>query len=293
MTASISYAWLSPAAPAAIAVLQCQYQDAAALAAVFDRRLPAIGRARFALLQDPQGVAVDEVVLLHHEAGVLEIQCHGGVGIRAAIEACLRAHGMVAAEPVIDLAWDAFARVAHAAALAPLSAALDSGAEVLPELWFRRPVVLLTGPANAGKSTLLNAWCGHRRAIVSDRPGTTRDLLTAVTDHAGWHIQLLDSAGLRQGADDLERAGQALVEQARGWVDAVIYVSPSMDRERPGFRTGDILLASKCDVHANQDSAALPWSAPEFGNNDSSSQQLQALGDVLLQRLGLATDLAR
>ena len=293
MSGSTTYAWLSPAAPAAIAVLQCQYQDMAGLYAVFDRAVPAIGRARFALLQDPQGLAVDEVVLLHHEAGVLEVQCHGGVGIRAAIEACLAAHGITAGQPAIDLAWDSFARVAHAAALVPLSVALAQGTAELPELWFRRPVVLLTGPANAGKSTLLNAWCGHRRAIVSDRPGTTRDLLTAVTDHNGWQLQLLDSAGLRQGADDLERAGQALVEQARGWVDAVIYVSPSSDNERPGFRGGDILLASKCDVQDNADPGVLSWTAPEFADNDSSSQQLQALGDAVLQRLGLATDLAR
>ena len=287
------YAWLSPPAPAAIAILQCRYSDAEQMAACLDRKLPTLGRARFALLQDPQGQAVDEVVVVHQAEGLLELQCHGGVGIRAAIEICLQAHGGQADAAQIDAEWDYFARLAHPAALPLLSAAIERGAEDLPALWFRKPVVLLTGPANAGKSTLLNAWCGHRRAIVSDRPGTTRDLLTALTEHRSWNIQLLDSAGLRRGADDLERAGQALVAQARSWVDAVIYVSPPDDDERPGFQSGDLLIASKADVHAPDETAAIPWSAPEFSSNEASSQQLAAIGDALLARLGLAPDLAR
>ena len=82
------------------------------------------------------------------------------------------------------------------------------------ELLYRPPFgVLITGPANAGKSSLLNAWCGHQRALVSDQAGTTRDLVAAETICHGWRLRLLDSAGLRAGADAIEAAGQALVEQ--------------------------------------------------------------------------------
>ena len=58
--------------------------------------------------------------------------------------------------------------------------------------------VVIAGPPNAGKSTLLNAIVGFQRAIVFDQPGTTRDVVTAATVLDGWPIELADTAGLRE-----------------------------------------------------------------------------------------------
>jgi tRNA modification GTPase len=72
--------------------------------------------------------------------------------------------------------------------------------------------VVVAGPPNVGKSSLVNALVGYERAIVFDQPGTTRDVVTAVTALSGWPIKLCDTAGWRASDDPLEAAG---VERAR------------------------------------------------------------------------------
>ncbi len=73
--------------------------------------------------------------------------------------------------------------------------------------------VAIVGRPNVGKSRLLNALLREERAIVSDRPGTTRDTVSEVANIRGIPIQLIDTAGMREAADPLERIG---VERARG-----------------------------------------------------------------------------
>jgi len=67
--------------------------------------------------------------------------------------------------------------------------------------------VTLAGRPNVGKSSLLNALVGYDRAIVFDAPGTTRDVVTAVTALDGWPVELADTAGRRESTDPLEAAG--------------------------------------------------------------------------------------
>jgi tRNA modification GTPase len=67
--------------------------------------------------------------------------------------------------------------------------------------------VVIAGPPNVGKSTLINALVGYERAIVFDQPGTTRDVVTAQTAIDGWPIELTDTAGLRSTDEQLEQAG--------------------------------------------------------------------------------------
>jgi tRNA modification GTPase len=68
-------------------------------------------------------------------------------------------------------------------------------------------VVVVAGAPNVGKSSLFNALLGRRRAIVTDVPGTTRDAIEAVTEADGWPVRLIDTAGLRESADPVERLG--------------------------------------------------------------------------------------
>lgn len=84
--------------------------------------------------------------------------------------------------------------------------------------------VVIAGPPNAGKSSLLNRLLAENRAIVTDIPGTTRDLLFADAELDGIPVRLTDTAGLREGRDAVEEIG---IERARGAAaaaDLVLFV---------------------------------------------------------------------
>ncbi|MDD3587474.1 MAG: 50S ribosome-binding GTPase, partial [Thermoguttaceae bacterium] len=70
--------------------------------------------------------------------------------------------------------------------------------------------VLILGPVNAGKSSLINAIVGFNRAVVDSTPGTTRDPVTATTAIGGWPVQFIDTAGLNALPDELEAQGIAI-----------------------------------------------------------------------------------
>jgi tRNA modification GTPase len=70
-------------------------------------------------------------------------------------------------------------------------------------------LVVLIGAPNVGKSSLFNALLGEARAIVTDVPGTTRDAIEAVLDLPGWPLRLVDTAGLHETEDRVERLGIA------------------------------------------------------------------------------------
>ena len=74
-------------------------------------------------------------------------------------------------------------------------------------------VVVIAGPPNAGKSSLFNALLGRSRAIVTEIPGTTRDALEAVIDSGKWPLRLVDTAGLRETDDRIEKLGIEVSER--------------------------------------------------------------------------------
>ncbi|MGH7656351.1 MAG: tRNA uridine-5-carboxymethylaminomethyl(34) synthesis GTPase MnmE [Gemmatimonadaceae bacterium] len=96
-------------------------------------------------------------------------------------------------------------------------AALDTLLATAPAAELARDgvTVVLAGPPNAGKSSLLNALVGESRVIVSDSPGTTRDAVDVLLEHDPWPLRLVDTAGLRDSADPVERLG---IEVSARWL---------------------------------------------------------------------------
>ena len=114
------------------------------------------------------------------------------------------------------------------------------------------PQIAIVGEPNVGKSSLFNALAGAARAIVTAVPGTTRDLVTEVVDIGGLCVTLVDTAGLRDTDDPIEREVVSRARQAIEVADLVIRVE---DRSRPRPRQ-DVLqcevlyVANKSDLPA-------------------------------------------
>ena len=88
-------------------------------------------------------------------------------------------------------------------------------------------LVVIAGPPNAGKSSLMNALLGERRAIVSDVPGTTRDSIEEWLDVGGWPVRLVDTAGLRETDDAIEGEGVERARELMSKADVVIRLIPA------------------------------------------------------------------
>jgi tRNA modification GTPase len=116
--------------------------------------------------------------------------------------------------------------------------------------------VVIAGPPNVGKSSLLNAIAGYQRAIVSPMPGTTRDVVTINTAIDGWPVHIVDTAGLRETQDELESAGVALAGAAIDSADLILAVSDaSQSMIAADFISWELLptqrvlsVANKCDL---------------------------------------------
>ena len=90
--------------------------------------------------------------------------------------------------------------------------------------------IVIAGPPNAGKSSLLNAFAGSEKAIVSPHAGTTRDLIEAHIDLGGIPVHMVDTAGLRTSDDDIEAEG---VRRARETIEAADLVLCVLDDSDP------------------------------------------------------------
>lgn len=91
-------------------------------------------------------------------------------------------------------------------------------------------MVVIAGRPNVGKSSLFNRLSGHDRAIVTEVPGTTRDLVSERVDIAGAPITLIDTAGLRNTEDIVERKGVDRARQAAGVATLLLVV---LDQSEP------------------------------------------------------------
>ncbi|MBA3315753.1 MAG: 50S ribosome-binding GTPase [Planctomycetota bacterium] len=113
--------------------------------------------------------------------------------------------------------------------------------------------VVLYGEPNVGKSSLVNALVGFERAIVFDRPGTTRDVVTAESAIDGWPIRFSDTAGIRAGAEEIEAAGIERAKAELASADLCIRVfDASVDTEDERFEDPPgqtpLIVFNKCDL---------------------------------------------
>jgi tRNA modification GTPase len=124
-------------------------------------------------------------------------------------------------------------------------------------------VVVLAGPPNAGKSSLLNAIAKRDVAIVSPIAGTTRDLIEVKLDLGGLPVTMIDTAGLRESADEIEQLGMARTRQRVSSADLVLWlaapdVSLIVDT---GFTVAHLVVQTKCDIAGRSMSGDLAVSA--------------------------------
>ena len=164
--------------------------------------------------------------------------------------------------------------------------------------------VALIGSPNVGKSSLLNALVGEDAAIVTDIPGTTRDLLKIDLLINGLPIRLVDTAGLRVATDEVEQQGVARARAQIAEVDLVLLVvtAPELDlvdtqnmiNEVESYATDQQLAPPKILVVVNKTDLASP---PIFGNSIASvevsaltGQGLDELRSAIQTRVGFAQE---
>jgi tRNA modification GTPase len=108
--------------------------------------------------------------------------------------------------------------------------------------------LVLCGAPNAGKSSLLNRLLGFERAIVSAIPGTTRDTIEEFASLQGIPFRIIDTAGLRETADAIEREGVERARRAMERADVVVRVADVTQRSGPEPQVGEILAFNKIDL---------------------------------------------
>ncbi|MBD2260459.1 tRNA uridine-5-carboxymethylaminomethyl(34) synthesis GTPase MnmE [Pseudanabaena sp. FACHB-2040] len=152
--------------------------------------------------------------------------------------------------------------------------------------------VAIVGRPNVGKSSLLNAWSRCDRAIVTDLPGTTRDVVESQLVVGGIPVQVLDTAGIRDAADQVERMG---IERSRQAAQSADLVLLTLDAAA-GWTAEDqrlydtvkhrplIFVVNKLDLVDSSSLPTLPDSAlPVVYTAAAQNQGIEALEQTILK----------
>jgi tRNA modification GTPase len=150
--------------------------------------------------------------------------------------------GPVPPERIIEKLQGVRSQIDHLLASAPSAERLRAGA-----------VLVLAGRPNVGKSSLFNALLGTDRALVTELPGTTRDAIEAHTDFLDWPVRLVDTAGLWDSPDRIDRMG---IEVSRRYLQAADLVllcveagrDPIEDERAIAAQRPTIVVRTKSDL---------------------------------------------
>jgi tRNA modification GTPase len=177
-------------------------------------------------------------------------------------------------EASLDFPEEGYHFVAREEALAILSRVISSLDALLRQSASGRLLregaqLAIIGAPNVGKSSLFNALLKADRAIVTDVPGTTRDMLTERASVGGLSIALVDTAGVRDSTDAIEREGVSRTLDALRVADLLLVV---IDRSRPISLEDREVLRLSADrrrlVVANKGDLAAAWSPQSLGVDD-------------------------
>lgn len=137
--------------------------------------------------------------------------------------------------------------------------------------------VAIIGAVNTGKSTLLNTLAGREAAITSERAGTTRDVIEVRMEIGTLPVTLIDTAGLRETEDEIERIGIERGQKRAQEADLRIYLRAGPDDAPQPHHPDDLVLLSKADL----------WDAP--GISAITGQGITDLITQIEDRLGRRT----
>jgi len=157
--------------------------------------------------------------------------------------------------------------------------------------------VVIAGQPNAGKSSLLNALAGAELAIVTSIAGTTRDKVQETIQIEGVPVHVIDTAGLREGADEVEAIGIARAWDAVLHADAVIFLHDLTRANLPQYQADDTRIATTLghklaatvpviDVWNKCDAQAPNVQAPGLYLSAKTGEGLDALRQRLLELAG-------
>jgi len=138
--------------------------------------------------------------------------------------------------------------------------------------------VALCGAPNAGKSSLLNALLGYDRAIVSATAGTTRDIVEGELSIDGVRIILTDTAGIREGLDEVEKIGISRAQRAISSSDIVVCLSDKAD-----FSAADGVEAARLIRAFSKTDKVSPFGSYDIAISAKSGAGLQELKKMLLK----------
>ena len=167
-----------------------------------------------------------------------------------------------------------------------LAESLDDGG--VGELVRDGVTIVLTGPVNAGKSTLLNALAGRPAAIVSDEAGTTRDIVQVSIDLGGIPARLLDTAGIRAGSGIIEAEGIRRAKAAIETANLALVVVDGSDPEwgQELARINDLITRDRLIIVNKADASPLSASAlSELAANSWDHMVMSALIPDDIERL--------
>ena len=143
-------------------------------------------------------------------------------------------------------------------------------------------LVVIAGPPNAGKSSLFNALLGESRALVTPIAGTTRDAIESVLDRAPLPLRFVDTAGLRDTADEIERLGIEVSTRYLGQAQVVLACGAcAVDIEATtsviASRTEGIVIP----VHTKVDLGVVDTTGTAIGVSAETGQGIRRLLEVI------------